>query len=197
MMELTPEEMKTAEAVARRQASKWKNVDREDLTSEMYLWLVTKYNTVERYRTEQAGNAKLYTALNREAIRYCMKEQAYKNGEHKLTIKHTNRSYTFNQVKNAIPYIWEYRDIITSTPIVNPQTDTLVGDLQHTESILDLMLELETAVKKLTEVEQMIVEYRFREGKSFIEIGQLLGISKDSARMKVNRLINKLQKNIG
>jgi RNA polymerase sigma factor (sigma-70 family) len=196
-MDFTQEEYKLARDVAYRQASKWQGVDKEDLTSEMYLFLVNKYNTVVRYRSEEAGKSKLYTALNREAIRYCMKEQAYKNGEHKLTVKNTNRSYTFNQVKNAIPYIWEYKDIITSTPMINPQTDRLVGDLQQSESILDLMLELETVVSKLSEVEQLIVEYRFREGKSFIEIGKLLNISKDSARMKVNRLINKIQKNIG
>ena len=196
-MDLTDEEMKIAASVARRQANKWSGVDVEDLTSEMYLWLVTKYKTVERYRTEVAGHAKLWKALNREAVRYCMKEQAYKNGEHKLTQKTTHRTYTFNQVKNALDYVWEYKDIITSTPRQNPQSELLIEYSTPIDSVIDLMIELETAISELTEVEQLLIEYRFREGKNFIEIGNLLGISKDSARMKINRLINKIQKIIG
>ncbi len=56
---------------------------------------------------------------------------------------------------------------------------------------------LDEALNKLGEADRNAVILRFLEEKSLREVGEVLGISEDAARMRVNRAVTKLQASFG
>lgn len=52
---------------------------------------------------------------------------------------------------------------------------------------------LEPAMARLGENDRNAIVLRFFEGKDFNEVGAALGIGEDSARMRVNRALEKLR----
>jgi RNA polymerase sigma factor (sigma-70 family) len=192
------DEMKAVKTVANKHAYKWKAVNKEDLQQHLYLFLTRKYDTLERWRTEEYGEAKMYLSLNREANNYCVKEQAEANGEKTLsTNKITKNTYTFNQIAKALDYLWEYPTSILSSTTTHPTDDNIIIHNSETQKLLDIMLDIKKAITQLNPSDQIIIEYRYKENKTFKQIAELLNIKEDAARMRINRLINKLQNLIG
>lgn len=194
-------EIKAVKTVANKHAYKWRAVTKEDLQQHLYLFLTRKYETLERYRntlTETHYIGSLYKSLNREANKYCVKEQAQANGEKILsTNKITKNTYTFKQIATALNYLWEYESSIMSSTITHPDNDNIIVEHSETQKLLDIMLDIKTAITKLNPAEQIIIEYRHKEHKTFKQIAELLNITEDAARMRLKRLTNKIQNIIG
>lgn len=191
-------EMKAVKTTANRHAYKWRAVNKEDLQQHLYLFLTRKYDTLTRWRTEQYGEAKLYVSLNREANNYCVKEQAEANGEKTLsTNKTTQNTYTYKQIETALKYLWEYNTNITNQTTTHPNYDNMIVETTETQKVIDIMLDIKHAITQLNYSEQILLEYRYKEQKSFPQIAQLLNIKEDAARMRIKRLTNKIQNIIG
>lgn len=198
MKHFTNNEMKAVKTVANKHAYKWQAVNKEDLQQHLYLFLTRKYDTLERWRTEEYGEAKMYVSLNREANLYCVKEQATTNGEKTLSTNlSTKNTYTFKQIEAALNYLWEYETSLLSSTTTHPENDNIIITNSETQKLLDIMLDIKTAINKLNPSEQILLEYRHKEHKTFKEIAQLLNINEDAARMRLKRLTNKIQNTIG
>lgn len=185
-MYFTDREYALAKNIAYKMAGKWKLMDREELHARLNYWLVIKYNTVERYRTEEGGEGKLYVALNREAAKQCQKETELITGEpmHMKENQLGLYTYTNEVIFNALGYYWTWK----GTTLTNDDSGN---------QIQDIMIDLERAYNNLNPADQIILEYKFREDKTYAEIGELLTISKQAARMRIVNLVDRIKKIIG
>ncbi|MBB6048427.1 RNA polymerase sigma factor [Armatimonas rosea] len=61
----------------------------------------------------------------------------------------------------------------------------------------EVLPELNTALTQLRPAEQTAILLRFMEQKSLTEVGEALGVSENTARMRVNRALQKLQQRLG
>jgi len=178
-------EIKLAEKVAWRIGSRLSGVEIDDLTSHLYLWLVENKRALERWRNEPS-DGKLYVSLRREAAKFCAREQATAVGR---PINDDN-FYTVGIVERALPYIFE--DIPQTTVAQNPVT----GESVHTPSKYDVALNLLTDIRQtyygLNLDVQQVLAWRFRDGLTFEEIGELKGITKDGGKKSVDRAVQRL-----
>jgi len=184
-LNIEPAELKLAEKVAARIGAKWSAVDIDDVISHLYLWLFTNIKLVERWRAEE-GNGKLYVSLRSEAAKYCASEQAAAVGR---PISEGN-FYTPAILDRALPYIFE--DIPQPTVKVNPVTgkpDPIHGE---TNLALTLLVDIKGAFYGLHRRLQEELEWRYRDGLTLEEIGELRGLTKDGAKKRIDKAIQRL-----
>jgi DNA-directed RNA polymerase specialized sigma24 family protein len=183
---LEPSELKTAERVASRIGSKWSAVEVDDLTSHLYLWLVQNVAAVTRWRSEPAGEGKLYVSLRREAAKYCAREQAARVGQPISRVDF----YTTERVKRALPYIFEEtpETLVTENPVTG-EPQFIPNEHGVAQSIL---ADLRGSFYGLNREVQKVLAWRFRDGLSFEEIGELQNITKDGAKKQVDRAVQRL-----
>ena len=53
------------------------------------------------------------------------------------------------------------------------------------------------ALKQMTEEDAQLIELRFFEKRSFAEVGNIVGITENNAKVKVYRIIDKMKKLMG
>lgn len=177
-------ELNTASKVANKVARQWERVEVEDLYSSLLLWIYTHYKRV------QAGDpvtypGRLYSELKREAIRYCAKEAAQNIGQP----INLDRAYTINRVRRALPYIFE--DLPTGQVAVDPNTGRAVGQTNRSD-VMELLIDLKTAFMRLSKADREIIRLKHRDGLSWSEVAEIVGISSDSLRKRMERAIIKL-----
>lgn len=167
-------------------ASKWSLVDAEELEAQLNYWLVRKYDTVQRYRTETGGEGKLYVALNREAAHHSQIETETITGERMVDKENriNQYSYTTEQLFTAFEAFYTWREII-------------IENIDGEDKLQTLMLDMEIAYSKLNPAEQILLEYKFKNGLTYALIGEQLTISKQAARQKIVRLVEHVRKLIG
>lgn len=182
---ITAAEMKMAEKVAWRIGSKWDAVEIEDLTSHLYLWLVTNVKALERWRQEPS-DGKLYVSLRREAAKYCAREQAAAIGR---PIQENN-FYNADIVHRALPYIFEA--IPQTTITQNPVTGVPAQVPQDYDVALTILTDIRQTYYGLNPDIREILAWRYRDGLTFEEIGELKNITKDGAKKSVDRALARL-----
>jgi DNA-directed RNA polymerase specialized sigma24 family protein len=184
-LHLEPEELKLAEKVAARIGSKWSAVEIDDLTGHLYLWLLNNIRHVERWR-EETGDGKLYVSLRREAAKYCAKEQAAAVGRPILA----GNFYTVELLDRALPYIFE--DIPQTITAVNPVT----GKPEHASGeaglALTLLTDIRAAYHGLNKEIKEVLAWRYRDGLTLEEIGELRNLTSMGASKQVERALSRL-----
>lgn len=183
---LEPEELKVAERVAARIGSRWSAVEIDDLTSHLYLWLLSNPKSVERWRGEESGQGKLYVSLRREAAKYSAKEQAARVGR---PIQVGN-FYSRELLHRALPYIFE--DVPQTDVVVNPVTGQAETIPSEFDRAVSLLADVRGAFYGLNRELKTVLEWRYRDGLTFEEIGELRNITKDGAKKQVERALNRL-----
>lgn len=185
LVTVLPNEMKLAEKVAWRVGSKWSAVEIDDLTSHLYLWLVENTRALERWRLE-ASDGKLYVSLRREAAKFCAREQAARVGR-PIT---ENNFYTIPMVERALPFIFE--DTPQTTVAQNPVTGAPVSVPAEYDVALNLLTDIRQTFHGLNPDVKEVLAWRFRDGLTFEEIGELKGITKDGGKKSVDRAVVRL-----
>jgi len=184
---LLPHELNLADKVAVRIGSRWSEVEVEDLNSFLYLWLCENMDNVYRWRSEVAGEGKLYVSLRREAAKYCAKEQAARVGRP----IHADNYYTVEMLKRAMPFIFE--DSPQTQVAIDPRTGApayrVEGEFNNAVTIL---ADIRGAFHGLNHEIKQTLAYRFRDGLTFEEIGELKGMTKDGAYKQVERGLERL-----
>lgn len=185
-VELRPEELKTAEKLAWRIGSRWSAVEVEDLQSHLYLWLIEHYTVVERYRAEQRGAGKLFVALRREALKFCTRETAARIGQP------LDRGNFYNEemLDRALPFIFEAWP--ETTVRQHPTTGAALDKPVQFGNALAIMADISGAFYGLPKDVIEVLEWRYRDGLTFDEIGDLRGITKEGARNLVTRCMKRL-----
>lgn len=191
MTTLTGGELKLAERVAARIGSRWSGVEIDDVTGHLYLWLVENQDVVARWRSEQGGEGKLFVSLRREAAKYCAKEQAIR----------TNRpldaepAYPVDVLERALPFIFEEWPVTEVR--VNPVTGEPLDDPQTAGTALAVLADVSGAFYGLPSEVREVLAWRFRDGLTYEEIGELAGMTKDGAKKRVARGLRRLSDALG
>lgn len=186
-MSLSPNELTLADKVAVRIGSRWSEVEVEDLNSFLYLWLCENIDTVKRWRSEEAGEGKLYVSLRREAAKFCAKEQAVRVGRP----IHAENFYNVDMLQRALPYIFE--DVPQTTVKIDPRTNAPVHTVgTDFNAAVTVIADIRGAFYGLNPELRVTLGYRFRDGLTFEEIGELKGLTKDGAKKQVERAIERL-----
>ena len=187
-MIITPEELKAAKEVAKQISYKWKAIETEDLNAQLNEWLVKKAWTgkLQQWRENGThGRNSLYFSMKSYANKYCLKQQEKQTLQEIKPFDNNGNiikyQYTKQQIKQALPYLWDYDKIIS-----NNQSE-----------LTDLYIQLKQAYNQLNYSQQIIIEYKYREGKTYNEIGEILNKTENATRMYISRLITKLNKLIG
>lgn len=186
MSSLTPKELGVAERVAKRIGAKWSLVEDDDLTSHLYLWLLNNEASVTRWRSEVSGEGKLYVSLRREAAKFCAKEQAAR----------VNRPlsdgnfYDAGKVSRALPYIFEQapETVVIENPVTG-QTNHSVGKYGLAQTII---ADIRGSFYGLNPDVRQVLEWRYRDGLSLEEIGELRDITPQGAKKQVDRGVSRL-----
>jgi RNA polymerase sigma factor (sigma-70 family) len=169
-MDLDEEEMATAKSVARRIGYRWTRVDKEDIEQHLMLWLLQNHQHLVRWRKEP-GNGKLYVSLRREASKFCAKETSAANHAE----LDSYLPYTSKTVARVLPYIW--------------QLDTMT---QPGSDAVAIVMDISSGYYGLKKADQEVLALRYRDDLTHAEIGQLLGVSEDAVRKRLNRTIDRL-----
>lgn len=185
--QLQPNELRLAERVAKRLASKWSAVESDDLTSHLYLWLVQNQQIVTRWRGEEGGEGKLYVSLRREAAKFCAKEQAVRVGR---PISSTVSFYNFDRVSKALPFIFE--DTPETVVSINPVTNAPVDVPAEHGVAMTILADVRGAFWGLNREQREVLEWRYRDGLAYEEIGELRNITKDGAKKQCDRAVQRI-----
>jgi RNA polymerase sigma factor (sigma-70 family) len=184
--ELTPEELKIAGRIAKRFSYQWRTIDPQDLNSELILWMLEHYETVNKWRFAMGGQGKLVVSLKRLAARYCANETAA--NIHKPL--DTNFHYTIEQIERGLPFIWQDR----------PQTIAIRHEAssgENSTNAVAVLADLDFAFHSLNADYQNILKWRFQLNLNLKEIGELLGITDRAAKARIDRALEKLQFELG
>lgn len=184
-LHLEPEELKLAEKVAIRIGSKWSAVEVDDLTSHLYLWLLNNIKSVERWRDE-TGDGKLYVSLRREAAKFCAKEQAAAVGR-PIT---AGNFYSPELLDRALPYIFE--ESPQTVVAVNPVTGRAEQPSSETGLAMAILTDIRTGFHGLNKELQEVLAWRYRDGLTLEEIGELRNLTKAGAGKSVERALSRL-----
>lgn len=190
--QLTIEELEMAAKVGRTIGSRWSAVDPEDVTAELYLWLLKNMRAVLRWRGEDSiGRAKLYVTLKREAAKYCAHEQAQMNG----APLRQDRTYTVAVLDRALPFLFE--DVPQTTVHEHPRTGQPL-DVPHEHNLaVSVMADIRSEFYGLDKSLRHTLELRYRDGLTYEEIGPLVGLTKDGALKRVQRGLSRLSDALG
>jgi DNA-directed RNA polymerase specialized sigma24 family protein len=181
-----PTEIRLADKVAWRVGSKWAAVEIEDLQSHLYLWMMENLRNLDRWRAEPGDNGKLYVSLRREAARYCAREQAARVGQ---PIAKDN-FYNVALVERALPFVFE--DIPQTQVAENPVTGRPANVPGEFDVALTILTDIRQTYYGLNPEIQQVLAWRFRDGLTFEEIGELKGITKDGGKKSVDRGLARL-----
>lgn len=181
-------EMRVAERVGRRAASRWTAVDPDDVTSQLYLWIVENPLPVQRWREEPGGEAKLFVTLRREAAKFCAREQQVQVGR---PIRQDN-FYNVEMLSRALPFVFE--DSPQTTAAENPVTGqtSASGTPEDYGNAVAILADIRGALYGLNREIREVLELRFRDGLTLEEIGELAGMSKVGAKKRVDRALDRL-----
>lgn len=180
-MTVLDSEMHLAAKVAWRVGSKWSEVEIDDLQQHLYLWMCENTRNLKRWRDQPGNNGALYVSLRREAAKFCAREQAARVGR-PLGV---DNYYKPDMVERALPFIFE--DIPQTTVRTNPLTGEPVGVSTEHDLALTILTDIKQAYWGLNPEVQQVLAWRFRDGLTFEEIGELKGITKDGGKKAVDR----------
>jgi DNA-directed RNA polymerase specialized sigma24 family protein len=185
-MTVLESELKLAAKVGWRVGSRWSAVEIDDLQQHLYLWMVENERNLKRWREQPGDNGALYVSLRREAAKFCAREQAARVGR---PIDADNY-YKPDMVERALPFIFE--DIPQTTVNVNPVTGEPTSAPSDHDLALTILTDIKQAYWGLNPEIQKVLAWRFRDGLTFEEIGELKGITKDGGKKSVDRGVQRL-----
>lgn len=185
-MPVLDSEIRLAEKVAWRVGSKWKAVEIDDLQQHLFLWMHENQRNLDRWRAQPGDNGALYVSLRREAAKFCAREEAAHVGQP----IHKDNFYNFGLVERALPFIFE--DIPQTTVAENPVTGEPVAHSDQFDMALNILIDIKQHYHGLNPEIQQVLAWRFRDGLTLEEIGELRGITKDGGAKAVTRAVQRL-----
>lgn len=183
-------EVLLAKKIATTTAKKWRHVEREDLASELVLWLFEHEDQVVRYRDEEA-EGKLFVALRREAAKRCARETRERTGEP----LDYHAKYSFDQIKRALPYVFE--DTPVTVVPTHPGTGAPIGDVQPGGEALVVMTDIKNAYRDQPAEVRLVLALRFRDGLTEHQIATMLGASQPTISRRIQRAIDRIRVSLG
>ena len=190
-LELTKAEMEAAKNTAWRIGSKWSAVENEDLESHLVLWMLKHIEKLGKWRAEPKGKGALYVSLKREALRYCTRETAARNG---VPIDRPH-FYNVAMLERAMPFVFEaWPETMVAQ---DPNNGRSLGRPFSSGDALAIMADISGAFYGLPREMIEVLELRFRDGLTFKEISEIKGVTQEGARYMVDRALKRLSDTLG
>jgi len=186
----TPQELSTARQMAWQVGRRWPSVELDDLRQHLLLWVLEHGEQVERFRTKENAHAALAISLKREALRYCTKESAARQGK---SVDRDN-FYTEEVVSRALPFLFQ---AWPETHVrENPTTGRAMDKPFNSGDALAIMADIQSAFRKLPPQTQMVLELRFREDLTLDEVGRRLEISNQAVDQTVAKAVKQMSESL-
>jgi RNA polymerase sigma factor (sigma-70 family) len=183
---IRPEELDIARRVSSRVSRRWTLVSDTDVLGHLYLWLFENTAKVRAWRAKGDYLGAVYVTLKREAAKFCAAETAAIAGRP----IDTPRFYSEAMIRRALPYIFE------ETPVTevreNPTTGQALFEPAENSLALAIMTDIRSEYEGLSKSIRTVIQYRFRDGLTYEEIAELLGLTKEAARKSVARAVKRL-----
>ena len=183
------------QTLATEYSRKYTMLDRDDIAQELWVWFVghpRKYK--EWSELEQKDRDKLIAkSLRNAALKFCEREKAKKIGYDTSDLYY----YDVSVVEAFLP------SIISETYVIPVKIQDLnakfgSGDISDGNNWLALRSDIATGYYKLSEAKQNILRLRFSvEQPDWSVLAKEMESTADGARMKVQRALNSLVKNLG
>ena len=174
---------------------KYQMLERDDIAQELWVWFVThpkKYKEWSTYEQKDKDNL-IAKSLRNAALKYCEIEKARKSGYKTNDLYY----YDLSVVEAFLP------SIITESYEIPAKIQDLnfkfgKGDVTDGNNWLALRSDIATGFYKLPESKQNILRLRFMDEQSeWSVVAKELKTTPDGARMKVQRVLVALTKNLG
>ena len=183
------------QSVATEYSKRYKMLERNDIAQELWMWFLTHVDKyVEWSELKQKDKDKLIArSLRNAAITYCEYEKSKKVGYDMSDLYYYNPSV----VEAFLPsIISESYEIPTKIQDLNFKFGK--GDATDGNNWLSLRSDIATAYYKLTEAKQNVLRLRFSiDSPDWSLLAYDMQSTPDGARMKVQRAISSLIKNLG
>ena len=174
---------------------KYSMLERDDIAQELWVWFVAhgrKYKEWSELETKDRDKL-IAKSLRNAALKYCEKEKARKTGYDTSDLYY----YDSSVVEAFLPSIIAGTYAIpTSIQDLNAKFGS--GNVSDGNNWLALRSDISAAFHKLSEAKQNILILRFSvESPDWATLSKEMDSTPDGARMKVQRAINSLVKNLG
>lgn len=182
-------------SIANEYHKKYPMVEQEDISQTLWVWFIThpaKYK--EWSALEQKDKDKLIAkSLRNAAITFCEKEKARTVGYELLDLYY----YDVSVVEAFLPsIISESYEIPTKIKDLGSQVKS--NEINDGNNWLVLRSDIASAYYKLTEAKQNVLRIRYSvESAEWADIAKDLDTTPDGARMKVQRALASLVRNLG
>lgn len=174
---------------------KYPMTEQLDIQQVLWLWFVSHPQKYKEWSAlEQKDKDKLIArSLRNAAIKYCERERARKIGYELLDLYY----YDSSVIEAFLPsIIAESYEIPVAIKDLNYKFSK--GESSDTNNWLVLRSDIATAYYRLSEAKQKVLQVKFStENMEWTDLAQELSTSPDGARMKVQRAISSLIRNLG
>lgn len=180
----------------------WKNykgyTEPDDIKQELLEWSLKRRDKVEEWLSPQLtkqeykiGIKRLAKTFNRMADRYCRKEKAKKLGYS----VHDEAFYSTGLVEELLPLVFS-DEIITKDP-ASEYVSNGGGDPATAGSFLVSMYDMREALKHLPIDIYSMVQMKYEEQQTLIQIAEYFNISESTVSRKINTAIKQISKHLG
>ena len=174
---------------------KYSMLERDDIAQELWVWFVghpRKYKEWSELETKDKDKL-IAKSLRNAALKYCEKEKARKSGYDSSDLYY----YDASVVEAFLPSIIAGTYAIPiSIQDLNAKFGT--GNVSDGNNWLALRSDIAKAFERLSEAKQNILTLRFSiDSPDWTLLSKDMDSTPDGARMKVQRAINSLIKNLG
>ena len=176
-------------------ARKYSMVERDDISQELWMWFVGHMRKYKEWsELEPKDKDKLIAkSLRNAALKYCEKEKARKVGYDVSDLYYYDSSVVEAFLPSIIAGTYS---IPTSIQDLNAKFGS--GNVSDGNNWLALRSDIASAFNKLSEAKQNILILRFSmDAPDWTVLSKDMNSTPDGARMKVQRAINSLVKNLG
>jgi hypothetical protein len=170
-------------------------LERDDITQELWVWFVAhgrKYKEWSELKSKDRDKL-IARSLRNAALKYCEKEKARKSGYDSSDLYYYDASVVEAFLPSIIAGTYS---IPTSIQDLNAKFGS--GNVSDGNNWLALRSDISAAFHKLSEAKQNILTLRFSiDSPDWATLSKEMDSTPDGARMKVQRAINSLVKNLG
>lgn len=174
---------------------KYAMLERNDIAQELWVWFVSHPRKYKEWsELEQKDRDKLIAkSLRNAALKYCEKEKARKSGYDASDLYYYDTSVVEAFLPSIIAGTYS---IPVSIQDLNAKFGT--GNLAEGNNWLSLRSDIMAAFEKLSDAKQNILRLRFSiDSPDWSLLAKDMDSTPDGARMKVQRAMNSLVKNLG
>jgi hypothetical protein len=183
------------QTLASEYSRKYSMIERDDIGQELWVWFVGHQRKYKEWSAlEQKDKDKLIAkSLRNAALKFCEREKARKIGYDTSDLYY----YDASVVEAFLPsIIGETYVIPTKIQDLNAKFGS--GGVSDGNNWLALRSDIAAAYYKLSEAKQNILRLRFSiEQPDWATLAKEMDSTPDGARMKVQRAVNSLIKNLG